>query len=210
MNPYLKEVCVETFEEAIKAESLGADRIELCSRLDLDGLTPDKDLIEQLHKALKIQIKVMVRPRWGNFNYTNSEIKEMEETVKFCKEIGIFGVVFGILNRNKELDIEKITHLSELAKPMNVCIHKAIDETEDILKETFKLCEIKEVDAILTSGKAVTAMKGSFVLQEMIKLSNNKLTIIPAGKITNKNLEQLHSLLKAKEYHGRRLVGRLI
>ncbi|MCF8298337.1 MAG: hypothetical protein K9J13_12395 [Saprospiraceae bacterium] len=210
MTNYIKEACVETYEEAVKAESLGADRIELCSRLDLDGLTPERDLIKQLHKTLKIPIKVMVRPRAGNFIYSDSEINEMETTIKFCKKLGVFGVVFGILNKKQELDIERIIHLSKLAKPMNVCIHKAIDETEDILKETLKLCNIAEVDAILTSGKAATAMEGSFLLQEMIKISKNKLTVIPAGKITNENIDQLHRLLKAKEYHGRRIVGRLI
>ncbi|MFC2110854.1 copper homeostasis protein CutC [Bacteroidota bacterium] len=209
MKPYIKEACVETFNEAIKAESLGADRIELCSQLLLDGLTPKLDLIEQLYNSLKIPIKVMVRPRDGNFIYSDIEIEEMKNTIQFCKEIGVFGVVFGVLNNNKELDIEKIKRLSAKAKPMNVCIHKAIDETDDIIKETNELCKIKEVNSILTSGKAVTALEGRFLLQEMMRISKNKLTVIPAGKVTNKNIKQLHKTLSAKEYHGRKIVGNL-
>ena len=167
MNYYLKEACVESYDEAIEAAACGADRIELCSRLDLDGLTPDIDLIEQLQQTLEIPIKVMIRPRWGNFNYSDSEISEMEATIKLCKSIGVFGVVFGLLNNNKELDIENTAKLSKLSYPMNVCFHKAIDETNDILKACENLCKIAEVNAILTSGKALTAYKGKNVLKKI-------------------------------------------
>jgi len=182
MNYYLKEACVESYDEAIEAAACGADRIELCSRLDLDGLTPDKSLIKLLQQTLEIPIKVMIRPREGDFNYSNSEISEMELAIELCKSIGVFGVVFGLLNSNKELDIENTAKLSKLSYPMNVCFHKAIDETNDIIKACKDLCKIPEVDAILTSGKALTAYKGKDVLKEMIQISENKLTIIPAGK----------------------------
>ena len=96
-NSIIKEACVETVKEAILAEKQGADRIELCYRLEYDGLTPAKNIIEKSIKSLSIPIKVMIRPRKGNFIYNEKEIMEMESKIEMCKNIGITEVVFGLL-----------------------------------------------------------------------------------------------------------------
>ena len=104
-NLIIKEACVETVKEAILAEKQGADRIELCYRLEYDGLTPSKQNIEKLIMSLSIPIKVMIRPRKGNFIYNEKEIMEMESKIEMCKYIGVTEVVFGLLKSGKNLYI---------------------------------------------------------------------------------------------------------
>ena len=207
MINFIKEACVESLEEALKAERLGADRIELCADLSQDGITPDKEVIRKAKEQLLIPIRVMIRPRGGNFVYAKAEYNEMKQDVEFCKEIGVEGVVFGILNENKTLDIERISGLVEVAKPLKVVIHKAIDETPDILKATQELTNINGISTILSSGGKATAKDGILALKSMIDIAGNKLEIMPAGRVTYKNLDEIHKSVGAKAYHGRQIVG---
>jgi copper homeostasis protein len=201
------EACVETFNEAVLAEKNGADRLELCSRLDLDGLTPDKDLIAKTVQELNIPVKVMIRPRSGNFIYSKPEIEEMKESIRLCKKLNVMGVVFGILTEDYHLDLQIINSLSKLAYPMEVTIHKAIDQTTDIFKSVLELTEIEYVNSILSSGGNSTAIEGKNTLMKMISLAKDKISIIAAGKITKSNLFEVHRLVGANEYHGRKIVG---
>lgn len=208
-RPYIKEACVETLEQAIAAENKGADRIELCSNLQLEGLTPSNDLIIQVLDKINIPVRVMIRPRAGNFLYSEKEITEMRRTVIKCKKFGVEGVVFGVLKAGNTLNLDVISLLTNLAFPLNVVIHKAIDDTPDLLKEVEKLKVIKGISTILTSGGAKTAIEGCGVLKEMIAASQNAIEIMPAGKITYENLSEIHSLLGASAYHGKQIVGNL-
>ena len=205
-SPFVKEACVETLEEARKAEENGADRIELCSRLDLDGLTPSHQLITEIKSVLNIPIRVMIRPREGDFFYSKADFTTMQADIEFCRKIKIDGVVFGVSQPDRTLDIAAIRIFAQLAHPLQVTIHKAIDDTPDILKATEDLINIPEITGILTSGGAKTAQEGSKTLLKMLKIATDKLEIIPAGKITRNNLEELHTLLHAKAYHGRKIV----
>lgn len=208
-NNFKTEACVESFAEAWQSQQNGADQIELCSRLDLDGLTPSQSLIERCFKELDIDIKVMIRPKGGEFEYSADEISEMKKDINFCKKVGVSGVVFGIL-KGKSLDIDRITELAKHAQPLKVTIHKAIDYTEDILAEVESLLEIHEyIDTILTSGGKKTAEEGAPILAEMIKMTKDKIHIMPAGKITKLNLDRIHNLLNTSGYHGRKIVGDL-
>ena len=207
MINFIKEACVESLEEALKAERLGADRIELCADLSQDGITPGKEVIRKAKEQLLIPIRVMIRPRGGNFVYAKAEYNEMKQDVEFCKEIGVEGVVFGILKEDKTLDIERISSLVEVAKPLKVVIHKAIDETPDILKATQELTNINGISTILSSGGKATAKDGILALKSMIDIAGNKLEIMPAGRVTYKNLDEIHKSVGAKAYHGRQIVG---
>ncbi len=209
MTVITKEACVENLQEAINAEKNGADRLELCSSLDLDGLTPDQGLVEEVLENVEIPVKVMIRPRGGDFIYNRDEINKLREEIKNFRQMGVFGVVFGILNANAELDIEKIEYLSDLAKPLNVCIHKAIDVTSDPVTEIKNLKALNCVDSILTSGKARTALEGADLIKRMMVAAGEDINIIVAGKVTEVSLGQLHTIIGAKEYHGRRIVGKL-
>ncbi len=204
------EACVESLEEAILAEKKGAGRIELCSRLDLDGLTPDRKLIELVIHTLNIPVKVMIRPLAGDFVYTTDEFSGMKNIIQFCKHAGAQGVVFGMLDKSGQLNFEQIQLLAELAAPLEVTIHKAIDQTPDPVASLSSLLQIGRIASILTSGGATTAMEGKDVIKKMLQVSEGKINIIAAGKITNQNLDEIHQLIGAREYHGRRIVGQLI
>ena len=205
----IKEACVETLAQAIKAESLGADQIELCARLDLDGLTPSRKLIMQCQENLSIPIKVMIRPRMGNFIYNTSELQTMISSIMMCQDLGIQAIVLGALNEDNTTDINAINTLADSGKTMHITFHKAIDLTPDPLVEIDKLKAINNISAILSSGKGRTAWEGRNLLIAMKKSCGNSLELIVAGKVSKMNLGTLHGFLNAKSYHGKQIVGNL-
>ncbi len=209
MGNIIKEACVETFEEAILAEKKGADRVELCSRLDLDGLTPERKIIEKVLGALSIPIKIMIRPRAGDFSYNDQELKRMKEDILYCKNLNVQGVVFGILNQNKTIDMENMKYLCDTADDLDITFHKAIDQTDSIIDEIDRLLAIDSISSILTSGGAYNAHAGSSLLKKAVEKYQDIITIIPAGSITKNNIHELHQIIGAKEYHGRKIVGDL-
>lgn len=206
---YIKEACVEGIQQAYKAENFGAHRIELCSHLEFDGLTPEINTIKEVKELLRIPIRVMIRPRGGDFMYSNEELRLMKEQIKICKKLEVDGVVFGILNSNKTLNLEKIKNLTEFAFPLKVVIHKAIDLTPNIYESLQELMTIIGVNTVLTSGGQSTAERGKKVLKKMVEIAGNKLEVLPAGKIDNQNVMELHQFIGANAYHGKRIVGAL-
>ena len=205
----IKEVCVDNITDAINAVKLGADRIEFCSKLDEDGLTPRIEDLISIKKIVKCPIRVMVRPHSRSFVYSEQDLKEMKKTINLCKQHDFDGVVFGCLNANMELDIKKIKYLTEISKPLKVIIHKAIDLTSSPLNSLKQLIEIKQINGVLSSGGKDTAEHGISSLKKMIAISSPKFEIISAGKITNENLDHLHKKIQGKFYHGKKIVGKL-
>ena len=205
----VKEACVDNIQDAINAFKKGADRIEFCSNLDEDGLTPSNYDLISLKKSISIPVRVMVRPHSNSFNYNDDDLIQMKETIEFCKNQKFDGVVFGCLDDNNELDLKKIKYLADFAKPLNVIIHKAIDLTSSPVNSLKKLLEINNVNGVLSSGGFETAELGTEVLKKMINISPNEFEIISAGKITNQNFKILHEKIDGKFYHGRKIVGEL-
>ncbi len=204
---YLKEACVESYDQSIRAERQGADRIELCADLANDGLTPSESLIRRVKETLKIPVRVMVRPRAGDFIYSDQEIDQMKRTITLCKEIGVEGVVFGICTKENQLDLSTISYLAAISKPLKVTIHKAIDTCDDPVSELLKL-KTTGVTSVLTSGKAATAKEGVKVLQEMVSKAA-PIELIACGKVTRENLDEIHQMIGASAYHGKKIVGDL-
>ena len=205
----VKEACVDNIQDAINAFKKGADRIEFCSNLDEDGLTPSNYDLISLKKSISIPVRVMVRPHSNSFNYNDDDLIQMKETIKFCKNQKFDGVVFGCLDDDNELDLNKIEYLADFAKPLNVIIHKAIDLTPSPVNSLMNLLEIDNVNGVLSSGGFETAELGTEVLKKMINISPNDFEIISAGKITNQNFKILHEKIDGKFYHGRKIVGEL-
>lgn len=205
----IKEACVGNLAQALNAEKNGADRIELCARLDLGGTTPSQKLIEECLKQLSIPIKVMIRPRGGNFIYNQTEIDQMIKEIELCKQLGIPEIVTGLLTEDHEVDMEGMRSLSANVGDMPITFHKAIDEVKDFKNSIKNLRQIPEVKYLLSSGQKATAEEGVEILKEMISYCENKITVIAAGKVTDKNIHRLHSELNAKEYHGKLIVGHL-
>ena len=205
----IKEVCVDNITDAINAVKLGADRIEFCSKLDEDGLTPRTEDLISIKKIVKCPIRVMVRPHSRSFVYNEQDLDEMKKTINLCKEHNFDGVVFGCLDKNMELDIKKIKYLTDLSKPLKVIIHKAIDLTSSPLNSLKKLIEIKQINGVLSSGGADSAEHGLDNLKKMIAISPPEFEIISAGKITDQNINFLHEKIQGQYYHGRKIVGEL-
>lgn len=206
VNHIVLEACVETLEQALLAEQNGADRIELCDDLSVGGITPNVELLEKTTSVLKIPIMAMIRPRGGDFVYSEKELLEMEASIRFCKKLGVAGVVFGCLTPDGEVDEAATRRLAAVASPLLVTFHKAIDETPNPVASAKLLAEMGGIQRILTSGGAATAWDGLVVLQKMIAETAGRLTILTAGKVTKENLPDLHQKLGAAEYHGKRIV----
>ena len=209
MRNIVKEACVERLDEAILAEKNGANRIELCSRLDLYGLTPHRNMIKDVINSVKIPVKVMIRPRAGNFVYHDQELDVMKDDILYCKRVNVSGVVLGVLKEDKTVDLVATRLLSDIATGLDITFHKGIDEVSSIFTELDRLRNIQAVTKILTSGGADSAMEGSDTIKEMVARYKDQLTIIAAGKITEQNLIKVRQLTGAQEYHGRKIVGDL-
>ena len=205
----IKEACVGSLNQAINAEKNGADRIELCARLDLGGTTPTKQLIEDCLDQVNIPIKVMIRPRGGNFIYTQAEIDTMIQDINMCKALGIPEIVTGLLNKENQVDIDGMISLAANVGELPITFHKAIDEVTDFKLALEQLKKIPQVKFLLTSGQKTTADEGVNNLKEMISICGDDIIVIAAGKVTNHNIMQLHEKLNAKEYHGKLIVGDL-
>lgn len=201
------EACVETLEDALAAEKRGANRIELCSALDQDGLTPSEDLTRSCVQNLSIPVMAMVRPRGGNFVYTEDEIQQMEAEIEFFKQSGVAGVVFGLLTEAGNIDVENTSRMARLAMPLEVTFHKAIDYSNDVLKSFQQLNAIEGITRVLTSGGMDTAWNGRDVLKQMQDLLGRRIKIIAAGKVLPENRERIADYTGVAELHGKRIVG---
>ena len=205
----IKETCVETFEEAELAAERGANRIELCSDLANDGLTPSFELMKKTCSELNIPVMVMIRPRAGNFVHPEKEIEKMKTDIDLAKTAGAAGVVFGLLTSENKIDIDNTRILSEYAKPLLVTFHKAIDELDNPVEGVKELLKIDGIKRILTSGGKSTALEGQEVIREMINVAGKQITILVAGKVLDSNVEKIQEITGANELHGRRIVGKL-
>ena len=203
----VKEVCVDSLEDALKAEKNGANRIELCGRLDLDGLTPSRDLIRNAVSILKIPIRVMIRPKHPSFEYSENEINTMISDIEFCKSFGLDGVVFGCLDENSNFKMDQINRLSEIAKPLKVIIHKAIDYTNSVTDSLSLLSTNSNINGVLTSGGERFAINAVETLKKMLVLVPDRFEIIIAGGITFENFESLHAIANGKFYHGKKIIN---
>ncbi len=202
----IKEACVDSFFDAVNAEKKGANRIELCGRLDLDGLTPSKKLLKKVFSNLNIPIRVMIRPKHPSFIYSDKDIQRMIDDINYCKKLGVDGVVLGCLNEDSSLNINQINLLSEIAKPLNVIIHKAIDKTDSVLHSLLLLLKNKNINGVLSSGGKTFAKDATKTLKKMLDLVPDNFEIINAGGITYKNINELHSLIQGKYYHGKKII----
>ena len=192
------EVCAESYEYALKAEKAGADRIELCKDLHLDGLTPDYESAKKTIDSLDIPVFILIRPRKGDFIYSKEEFELMKNDIAKFKEMGCKGIVSGVLNVDNSIDFKRTKELVELSRPLEFTFHRGFDIIVNPLKEIEKLIEIG-VDRVLTSGQKNKAIEGLDLLLELKNISKNRIIIMPGGGIKKNNI---NLLLFFKEIHG--------
>lgn len=192
------EVCAESYEYAEKAEKAGADRIELCKHLHLDGLTPNYKTAKKTIENLNIPVFVLIRPRHGDFNYSEKEFELMKADIVKFKEMGCKGIVSGILNNDNTIDIKRTNELVNLSRPLEFTFHRAFDVVTDPLKELEKLIQLG-VERVLTSGQKQKAVKGIELLKELKKNAKDKIIIMPGSGINKLNIMNFRSF---NEIHG--------
>lgn len=199
MKNYTLEVCVDTLESARNAIRGGANRLELCGSLVIGGISPSPVLYRQIRKESGIKIHAMVRPRFGDFLYTGSEMEIMLEEVRMWREIGADGIVGGILLANGELDILRMKMLREEAGNMNFTLHRAFDVARDPMK-TLEDAKEAGVTAILTSGQQPEAPDGVELLRKLVENAGST-EIMPGNGITGKNAGFMRSATRARAFH---------
>lgn len=182
----LLEICANSYRSAIHAQSAGANRIELCSELAIGGITSSFGLIQKVTESLKIPVFVLIRPRSGNFTYSDDEFEIMKYNILQCKALGCSGIVSGILNEDNTVDIDRTKALIELAKPLPFTFHRAFDWVKNPLQAITQLADLG-VDRVLTSGQAKSAKEGIELLKQLKEKSKNRITILPGSGINVNN-----------------------
>ncbi len=192
------EFCAESYEYAMKAEKAGADRIELCKDLHLEGLTPDYKSAKRTIDTLDIPVFVLIRPRKGDFMYSDEEFELMKQDILKFKEMGCKGIVSGVLNDDNSIDIKRTKKLVELSRPLEFTFHRAFDVVSDPLEEIENLIRLG-VNRILTSGQKERAIDGLVLLKQLKRISNNRILIMPGSGISKNNLKDFELF---NEVHG--------
>ncbi len=181
------EICANSYESASNAMHAGADRIELCSELALGGITPSYGLIQKVVEELSINVNILIRPRSGDFTFSDDEFDVIKRDVCFCKDIGCNGIVSGVLTKNGSIDIARTKELVDLAKPMSFTFHRAFDWVDNPQKAIQELIEIG-VDRILSSGQQSNAFEGISLLTDLKNLADGRIIIMPGGGINELNI----------------------
>ena len=180
------EICANSYQSAINAQKAGADRIEICSELSVGGITPSYGLLKKISQEIKIPINVLIRPRSGDFCYSDDEFEIMKKNIKLCKKFGFNGIVSGVLNADNSIDIQRTKELITLSNPLSFTFHRAFDCVLNPEKSLEILIKIG-VDRILTSGLEEKAKDGIELLKKLQKIAENKLIILAGSGINSKN-----------------------
>ncbi|MCX6169486.1 MAG: copper homeostasis protein CutC [Ignavibacteriales bacterium] len=197
----LLEACVDSIESAMAAQEGGADRIELCADLLEGGTTPSAGTIDSVCKNVNIPIMVMIRPRGGDFCYSDLEFEEMERDIEFIKQFNVAGIVLGILLEDGTVDKERANTLIQLARPMQITFHRAFDMTRNPLEALDDLIALG-VERVLTSGQESNVITGIEMLKKLVEKAGDKIIILPGGGINENNVAEIISRCGAKEIHA--------
>ena len=193
------ECCANSVQSAINGQAGGAQRIELCANLELEGTTPSAAAICMAREALEIDLFVLIRPRGGDFVYSELELEEMIQDIEFCKEIGCDGVVIGALNEDLTINEYQTKAMVQAAHPMQVTFHRAFDKVEDPFQAMQSIIDCG-CQRILTSGQAESAIQGIKVLKELVKKADSRISIMAGGGLTAVNVLQFYPI-GIREFH---------
>lgn len=194
------EICIDSFDGMIGAYFSGADRVEICSALTLDGLTPSAGLVDICCEYEDIEKFVMVRPRPGHFTYDDFEIGQMKATIMAFKDKPIDGFVLGVLDEYGHLDIETMKELVYLAFPKKVVLHRAFDYSKDGEEKIEELIKMG-VDRILTSGKKTKAIEGLDLIGDLQKRYGDKIEIMAGSGVNYENIREIYEKTHIENFH---------
>lgn len=181
----LVEVCANSLESALNAEKAGADRIELCSELAVGGITPSYGLLQSVKANVSIPVRVLIRPRSGNFTYSDAEFEIMKNNIRFCAELGFEGIAIGMLRSDLELDIDRLQELVEMDHGLKTTFHRAFDWVPDPLA-ALNVIATMGMDTLLTSGQRKTAAEGLDLLLQL-RAQGTSCMIMPGSGVNVSN-----------------------
>ena len=200
MNTPLIEACVDSYASCKAATLGGADRLELCSHLIIGGTTPSPVVFRQVKRDCDVKINVLIRPRFGDFLYTDIEMEEMCEEIKIFRDMGANGVVIGALTPDGDLDMEKMKRMMDCAGTMDVTLHRAFDMTRDpfaTLEQAISLgCK-----TILTSGQEQDVVTGKELLKEVYAKAAGRIDIMAGCGVKKWNIQELHDYTGIQVFH---------
>jgi copper homeostasis protein len=196
----LIEACVGSVVSAVEAAAGGADRVELCDNLHDGGTTPSIGAMATACRHLDIDVNAIIRPRGGDFLYSDLELEIMKEDIQQARELGINGIVFGILRADGTIDTDHCRQIIGLCGGLSTTFHRAFDMTADPFAALETLVELG-VDRVLTSGQRPSAMAGIDLLTDLVERAGDRIIVMPGVGIDSGNIEQLIQTTGAREYH---------
>lgn len=201
MNKPILEICAGSLASALAAGEGGAFRVELCDNLYEGGTTPSMATIELARLKLSIRLHVIIRPRGGDFLYSEHEYGIIRRDVERCRETDVDGVVIGFLNADGTVDQVRTREIVDLAGPMAVTFHRAFDMTRDPF-EALAALKLTGISRILTSGQKNQAPDGAALIAELVKKAADDVVIMPGGGLNEQNIAGFAGQVKASEYHA--------
>jgi len=199
-KPVTLEICLESVDSVIASDRGGAQRVELCANLLEGGTTPSAGTIRAARENSKIAINVMIRPRGGDFLYTDAEFASMQHDIRIAKELGADGIVLGLLRADGTVDVERTRQLVELAKPLPVTFHRAIDVSRDLLEALEDVISTGAA-CVLTSGGQPSVVDGAPMVARMIEAAENRIVVMPGCGIRPDNVLSVLETTGAHEVH---------
>ena len=197
----LLEIAANSLASALAAQAGGADRVELCTGLELGGLTPSAAQIARVRERLSIPVYVLIRPRAGDFLYSDDELDTMQQDIETCLSIGCDGVVFGVLDADGRVDVARCRPLLASAGGMGVTFHRAIDMTHDLSQALEDVISLG-AERVLTSGGAASAKDGVASIQSLVTQAAGRIVVMPGAGIKASNLGELVHATRATEFHA--------
>ena len=195
------EICANSAQSCVEAEAGGAKRVELCAGIPEGGTTPSYGEIRMAQRLTsKIDINVIIRPRGGDFLYTEAEIGSMLLDIELCKQLGVHGVVFGCLTKEGDIDVPLMRRLIETAAPLSVTCHRAFDVCRDPFRAMEELIDLG-CDRILTSGQQSDAVKGIPMIKQLVERADDRIIIMPGCGVREENIALIEQETGAKEFH---------
>lgn len=194
------EICVDSVEGALAAQKGGAQRVELCDNLMEGGTTPSLGMVRILRPQLHIGLHVMIRPRGGDFLYSQSEFEVMQEDIRIAREAKADGVVFGLLLPDGSIDVDRTRALIDLARPLQVTFHRAFDMCRNPIEALDQLIALG-TNRLLTSGLESSCLEGAPMLAELQKHAANRIIIAAGGGITPNNVKRIVEATGVEEVH---------
>lgn len=199
--PFKLEIIGFNIASCIAIDKSGAHRIELCDNSYEGGTTPSFGFIKAAREKVSVDLFPIIRPRGGDFLYSDDEFRIMKKDVELCRETGCNGVVFGLLNKDGSIDTDRTGRLVELAYPMEVTFHRAFDHCKDPVKALEQLIEAG-CKRILTSGQQPLAMQGAGLIEELVKVADRRIIIMPGSGVRKDNIKELAEKTGAVEFHS--------